>query len=75
MLFKKVMEKMLEVKWCQKTMKKHFNRPMILTEQDDIGFQKSIKCHTCDKKYTEKELETIVILLESTEDQVIKNAI
>ena len=48
------MENILEeVKYCKKVMKKHFNKPLRMTEADEEEFKKTT-CHICDKKYTEK---------------------
>ena len=53
----KFMENMLEeVNWCKSKMKKHFNKPLKMTDEDEDAFQKAIKCHICDIKYTEKEI-------------------
>ena len=53
----KFMENILEeVKYCKKVMKKHFNKPLIMTELDEQEFEKATTCHICDKKYTEKDI-------------------
>ena len=53
----KFMENMLEeVKYCKKVMKKHFNKPLRMTEVDEKEFKKATTCHICDKKYTEKDI-------------------
>ena len=53
----KFMENMLEeVNWCKSKMKKHFNKPLKMTEENKIDFQKALKCHICDKHYTAKDL-------------------
>ena len=53
----KFMENMLEeVKYCKKVMKKHFDKPLRMTEVDEEEFKKAITCHICDKKYTEKDI-------------------
>ena len=52
----KFMENMLEeVKYCKKAMKKHFDKPLRMTEVDEKEFKKAT-CHICDKKYTEKDI-------------------
>ena len=50
---------------------------MIITKDDERNFKNADKCFICYKKYTNEEsvLETPVTLLESTEDQPIKNVI
>ena len=53
----KFMENMLEeVKYCKKAMKKHFDKPLRMTKEDEDEFKKITKCHICDKKYTEKDI-------------------
>ena len=53
----KFMENMLEeVKYCKKIMKKHFDKPLRMTKEDEEKFEKATTCHTCDKKYTEKDI-------------------
>ena len=53
----KFMENMLEeVKYCKKAMKKHFDKPLRMTEVDEKEFKKATTCHICDKKYTEKDI-------------------
>ena len=51
------MENMLyEVNWCKKIMRKHFNKPLKMTTENETNFQKSGICHICDKQYTEKDV-------------------
>ena len=53
----KFMENMLkEVNWCKSKMKKHFNKPLKMTDEDEDAFQKAVKCHICDIKYTDKDI-------------------
>ena len=53
----KFMENMLEeVKWCKKVMKKHFNKPLKMSNEDEQEFKKSTRCHICDKKYNEEDV-------------------
>ena len=53
----KFMENILEeVKYCKKVMKKYFNKPLRMAEENEQEFQKAITCHICDKKYTEKDI-------------------
>ena len=53
----KFMENMLEeVNWCKSKMKKHFNKPLKMTKENETDFQKAIKCHMCDIKYTDKDI-------------------
>ena len=53
----KFMEQMLEeVNWCKQTMKKHFNKPLKMTDEDEKDFQKVTKCHICDQQYKDKDV-------------------
>ena len=56
----KFLENMLkEVKYCKNIMKKHFNKPLRMTKEDEDEFKKATKCHICDKEYeeyTEKDI-------------------
>ena len=53
----KFMENMLEeVNWCKSKMKKHFNKPLKMTKEDEKDFQKAVKCHICDQQYTDKDI-------------------
>ena len=53
----KFMENILEeVKYCKKVMKKHFDKPLRMTKEDEEKFEKAKECHICDKKYTEKDI-------------------
>ena len=53
----KFMENMLEeVNWCKSKIKKHFNKPLKMTKEDEKDFQKAIKCHICDQQYTDKDI-------------------
>ena len=50
------MECMLEeVEWCKNTMKKHFNKPLKMTKDDEEKFKKADRCHICEKTYNDKE--------------------
>ena len=39
-----------ELNNCQKVMKEKFNKPLKMTKQDEINFQKATHCHICEKK-------------------------
>ena len=53
----KFMENMLEeVNWCKSIMKKHFNKPLEMTKENETDFQKAAKCYICDIKYTDKDI-------------------
>ena len=54
----KFMENMLEeVNWCKSKMKKHFNKPLKMTKENETDFQKATKCYICDKPYKEKDIQ------------------
>ena len=53
----KFMEKMLEeVEYCKCVVKKRFNKPLIITDNDELCFKLMDKCHICNKKYTNKDV-------------------
>ena len=45
-----------EVKYCKKTMKTCFNKPLKMTNDDLDAFEKAKGCHICDKEYSEKDI-------------------
>ena len=53
----KLMEKMLEeVEYCKGIVKKRFNIPLIMTENEELCFKLMDKCHICSKQYTDKDV-------------------
>ena len=53
----KFMEKMLEeVEYCKAVIKKHFNKPLVMTEVDEHHFKTMDGCHICGEKYTDKDV-------------------
>ena len=53
----KFMEKMLEeVEYCKAVIKKHFNKPLVMTEVDEQHFKTMDGCHICAEKYTDKDV-------------------
>ena len=53
----KFMEKMLEeVKYCKKTMRKCFKKPLKMTKNDLDVFEKATECHICNKQYTSDDI-------------------
>ena len=53
----KFMEKMLEeVEYCKAVIKKHFNKPLVMTEVDEQNFKTMDECHICGEKYTDKDV-------------------
>ena len=53
----KFMEKMLkEVEYCKAVIKKHFNKPLVMTEVDEQNLKTMDGCHICGEKYTDKDV-------------------
>ena len=53
----KFMENMLqEVNWCKSIMKKHFNKKLKMSDENEINFQKATKCHICNQQYTNEDI-------------------
>ena len=53
----KFMEKMLEeVEYCKAVIKKQFNKPLVMTEDDEQCFITMDGCHICGEKYDEKDV-------------------
>ena len=53
----KFMEKMLEeVEYCKNIIKRHFNKPLVMTEDDEQCFKTMDGCHICGEKYTDKDV-------------------
>ena len=51
------MEKMLEeVEYCKAVVKKRFNKPLVMTENDEQRFRTMDGCHICGEKYDEKDV-------------------
>ena len=51
------MEKMLEeVEYCKTVIKKHFNKPLVMTEVDEQHFKTMDGCHICGEKYADKDV-------------------
>ena len=44
-----------EVKNCQKVIKDHFNKPLVMTTRDECNFINATHCHICNKKYCRNE--------------------
>ena len=40
-----------ENKYCSEVMKKHFNKELVMTKEDDEDFENSTKCWICDNVY------------------------
>ena len=49
------LEEMLkEVEHCKKVVKTKFNKPLIMTDEDEANFEVMNHCRICDNKYTDK---------------------
>ena len=44
-----------EVKNCQRIIREHFNKPLIMSKEDERAFSNSKQCHICNKKYREED--------------------
>ena len=45
-----------EVEGCKAVIKKHFNKPLVMTEVDEQHFKTMDGCHICGEKYTDKDV-------------------
>ena len=53
----KFLEEMLkEVEHCKKVIKTKFNKPLIMTDEDEANFEAMNHCHICGNKYTDKDV-------------------
>ena len=53
----KFMEKMhKEVEYCKAVVRKRFNKPLVMTEDDEQCFRTMDGCHICGNKYTDKDV-------------------
>ena len=51
------LEEMLkEVEHCKKVVKTKFNKPFIMTDEDEANFEVMNHCHICGNKYTDKDM-------------------
>ena len=46
-----------EVKYCKKIIKKEFNKPLKMTKDDEVKFQKANECYIYNNKYTDKDIK------------------
>ena len=61
-----------EYKYCRKIMKKHFNKNLVMTEEEEHLFQQRSNCWICNLlRMMMKRLEIIVTLLVNSEEQDI----
>ena len=53
----KFLEMMLEeVNYCKDIVKREFNKPLKMTDDDEHSFSNEDKCHICGNKYTDKDI-------------------
>ena len=53
----KFLEQMLEeVDYCRDIVKREFNKPLKMTDDDELSFRLEDKCHICGEKYTDKDV-------------------
>ena len=45
-----------EVEYCKAAVKKCFNKPLVMTEDDETHFKLMDKCYICGNKYTDKDV-------------------
>ena len=51
------MERILEeVEYCKGIIKNRFNKPLKMTENDELCFKLMDKCHICNKIYNDKDV-------------------
>ena len=46
-----------ESKYCSDVMKKHFNKKLVVTKEDNGNFKHSIKCWICDNDYVDNDVK------------------
>ena len=58
------MEKVLDEVWyCKNVVKKHFNKPLKMAEEDQNNFKKADECHICNKNIRKKTNELGIIVM------------
>jgi len=45
----------IEAESCKEIVKKHFNKPLIMTAEDELDFQNSTRCYICEKEYSDRD--------------------
>ena len=46
-----------ESKYCSDVMTKHFNKELLMTEEDNEDFENSIKCCICNNDYIDNDVK------------------
>ena len=44
-----------EAELCKETVKKHFNKQLIMTPENELDFINSTICHICEKEYSDRD--------------------
>ena len=57
-LLKQLLRSIKEYKYCKKVIKKHFNKNLIISEEEEHLFQRSNSCWIC-KKLTDNDQEKV----------------
>ena len=48
-----------ESKYCSDVMRRHFNKELVMTKEDDEDFENSAKCRICDNDYIDNDVNVI----------------
>ena len=57
----KFLERMLkEVEYCKGVVKKRFDKPLVMTANDELCFKPMDQCHICGETYTDKDVRVTV---------------
>ena len=46
-----------ESKYCTDVMKKHFNKKLVMTKEDNEDFESPTKCWICDNDYVDNDVK------------------
>ena len=46
-----------ESKYCSEVMKKHFNKELVMTKEDNEDFENSSKCWICNNDYVDNDVK------------------
>ena len=46
-----------EIKYCSDVMKKHLNKELVMTKEDNEDFENSTKCSICDNDYIDTDVK------------------
>ena len=51
-----ILKMLKEVEYCEAVVKKRFNKPLVMTKDDEQRFITMDGCHICGEKYTDKDV-------------------